>query len=50
MPSGESYGINHLSFSTRLYVCLGGNAQADIMTFGRISGQSADAYLKTLKK
>ena len=29
---------------------LGGNAQADIMTFGRISGQSADAYLKTLKK
>ena len=29
---------------------LGGNAQADIMTFGRISGLSADAYLKTLKK
>ena len=29
---------------------LGGNAQADIMTFGRISGQSADAYLKALKK
>ena len=29
---------------------LGGNAQADIVTFGRISGQSADAYLKSLKK
>lgn len=26
---------------------LGGNAQADIVTFGRIAGQSADAYLKT---
>ena len=28
---------------------LGGNAQADIVTFGRIAGQSADAWLKTLK-
>ena len=28
---------------------LGGNAQADIVTFGRIAGQSADAYLKTAK-
>lgn len=28
---------------------LGGNAQADIVTFGRISGQSADAYLKSIK-
>lgn len=27
----------------------GGNAQADIVTFGRIAGQSADAYLKTAK-
>ncbi|WP_418954531.1 flavocytochrome c [Sutterella wadsworthensis] len=26
---------------------LGGNAQADIVTFGRIAGQSADAYLKS---
>ena len=29
---------------------LGGNAQADIITFGRISGQSADAYVKALAK
>ena len=29
---------------------LGGNAQADIITFGRISGQSADAYIKGLAK
>ena len=28
---------------------LGGNAQADIVTFGRIAGQSADAWLKSLK-
>ena len=28
---------------------LGGNAQADIVTFGRIAGQSADVYLKTAK-
>ncbi len=28
---------------------LGGNAQADIVTFGRIAGQTADAYMKTLK-
>ena len=29
---------------------LGGNAQADIVTFGRISGQSADAYIKGMTK
>lgn len=28
---------------------LGANAQADIITFGRISGQSADAYVKAMK-
>ena len=28
---------------------LGANAQADIITFGRISGQSASEYIKTLK-
>lgn len=28
---------------------LGGNAQADIVTFGRIAGQTADAYLKAAK-
>ena len=28
---------------------LGGNAQADIVTFGRIAVQSSDAYLKRAK-
>ena len=28
---------------------LGGNAQADIVTFGRIAGQTADAFLKAAK-
>ena len=28
---------------------LGGNAQADIVTFGRIAGQTADAYLRAAK-
>ena len=28
---------------------LGGNAQADIVTFGHIAGQTADAYLKAIR-